>query len=230
MLKRWEGRRSSGALNAADPLVRRSLASRAADHGVVRRAATCEDAAMLEKDPGPPWTVTRGVPTWPSCRENVEVRFARNGIELVKLGLPELFRWETVRDLTIRVPYSSQFAWQAQDAFNLVSPIYGMHSPWNVELSFTSGYRTIETNLGRPTRYPWQLQFLLEDLLHLLDRKRDYSPLARPAVLEGLRTEVQPKVRQQARLLMYVDLLGLDRHLGGHGAYDRDLRDLLVVR
>lgn len=98
-------------------------------------------------------------------------------------------------------------------------------------LSFTSGYRTIDTNLGpRQNRYPWQLQFLLEDLLRILERGRDYSPLARPAVLDRLSTEVQSRVRQQAGLLMYTDLFGLDRRLGGHGAYDQDLRDLLVVQ
>jgi hypothetical protein len=42
--------------------------------------------------------------------------------------------------------------------------------------------------------------------------------------VEGLVSDVLPKLPRRARLLTYVDLLGLDRFVGGRGVCDRELR------
>ena len=126
----------------------------------------------------------------------------------------ELFAWSDVRDLEIRVPYSTMSQWRAIDGFNLVSPKYGQHSTWYVGIFFRSGYREVAWNLGRSGRYPWQLDFLLDDLLQLLDHGRNFAALARPGLLDRLVSDVMPTLPRRARLLMYVDLLGLDRFVG----------------
>jgi hypothetical protein len=73
------------------------------------------------------------------------------------------------------------------------------------------------------------LDFLLDDLLLLLDRGRDFAALARPGLLDRLVSDVMPRLPRRARLLMYVDLFGLDRFVGGHGVCDRELRQLVMA-
>jgi hypothetical protein len=73
------------------------------------------------------------------------------------------------------------------------------------------------------------LDFLLGDLLRLLDGGRNFAALARPGLLDQLVSDVMPRLPRRARVLMYVDLLGLDRFVGGHGVCDRELRQLVML-
>jgi len=69
----------------------------------------------------------------------------------------------------------------------------------------------------------------LDDLLLLLDREKNFAALARPGLLDRLVRDVMPRLPRRARLLMYLDLFGLDRFVGGHGVCDPDLRQLVTA-
>lgn len=184
----------------------------------------------LTGDASCPWTTRDTEVLWLSRDPDTWVRFDAEGIAHVRDNKEdERFAWKNVLDLKIQVPYSTMSQWRAIAGFNLVSPVYGEHSARDVEIFFRSGYREVTWNLGRTGRYPWQLDFLLDDLLRLLDRGRNFAALARPGLLDRLVRDVMPKLPRRARLLMYVDLLGLDRFVGGHGVCDRDLRQLVTA-
>lgn len=184
----------------------------------------------LSGDPSRPWTTRGAEVLWLTQDPGNWVRFDVEGLAQV-LGDSETerFGWSDVRDLKIRVPYSTTLQWRTIAGFNLVSPTYGQHSSCDVEIFFRSGYREVAWNLGRAGRYPWQLDFLLDDLLRLLERSHSFAALARPGLLDRLVSDVMPRLPRRARLLMYIDLFGLDRFVGGHGACDRELRQLVVA-
>lgn len=143
---------------------------------------------------------------------------AKDSVEL------ERFPWSRVLDLRIRTPYASMAQWRAAELFNLVSPVYGEHSSRFVEFSFRSGSREVEWELATDDRYSWKLDFVLEDLIELLAREHSLEALGRPGVLDAVAKDVVPGVPATARWLKYVDFFGADKWLGGHGAYDAQLR------
>ena len=136
----------------------------------------------------------------------------------------ERFPWSRVLDLRIRSPYAGKAQWRVAALFNLVSPVYGEHSSRCIEFSFRSGPREVDWELATHDRYSWKLDFVLEDLLELLARERSLEALGRPGVLDAVAKGVVPHVPAKARWLKYVDFFGADKWLGGHGAYDAQLR------
>lgn len=133
--------------------------------------------------------------------------------------------WGPVRDLNIRIPYSSRRMVTAMSVWDVLSPVPAMFSSAEVEISFTARFKVVRWTLATATTYNWRLQFILDDLRRLLDP--DFSPLGSPGLLDDAVRRVAPQMRRHARLLIYTDLFGLDRFLGGHTAYDCDLRAVL---
>lgn len=63
----------------------------------------------------------------------------------------------------------------------------------------------------------------------LLSREARYSLLAVPGLLDGAMDDVIPRVPAHARLLVRTDLPGLNRHIGGLGAYDGAIQRVLAT-
>jgi hypothetical protein len=53
--------------------------------------------------------------------------------------------------------------------------------------------------------------------------------LARPGLLDRLVSDVIARMPRRVRLLIYVDLFGLDHFVGGHGVRDRERRQLVLA-
>lgn len=163
---------------------------------------------------------------WSSSDLRTEVVFDRAGIARLRDGgIIAQHPWGRVRNLEIKVPYASPGAVKAVSAWNLVSPKFAVFSAAAVEFSFTARFEVVRWSLAPHTTYDWRLQFILDDVLRLL--RDDFSWLGTPGLLDDVVGRVAPRLRSHARLLLYTDLFGLDRFVGGHGAFDRDIRSLL---
>lgn len=183
-------------------------------------ARVLTDAATL------PWETRADSVLWSSKDSPLRVVFDAAGIKGWQDGA--MFAehpWGRVRDLALRVPYSSRRTVAALSVWDLISPKPVEFSSTEVGISFTAGFDVVQWTLVTEERYDWRLQFILDDLTRLLEQ--DFSPLARPGLLDDVVRRVATHIRPYSRLLLYTDLLGLDRYLGGHTAYDSAIRALL---
>lgn len=149
------------------------------------------------------------------------VEFTRSGVLLVLNGSTETVPWAEFLRLQIRIPYTSAAIYHVLDALNIISPVHSQRSSWGVEVTATLTQRDAQWDLGRPGRYPWRLQLVLDDLLDVVTERNQFEVLADHGLWEWVRTELVGSVPVWARTLMYVDLFGLQRYLGGHGAYHK---------
>jgi len=176
-----------------------------------------------------PWRTTATEVVWPSADESISVTFDSAGMCRVRRSdereRVERVQWSSVLDLTLRVPYASTTSVRSIEVWNMISPKYGEHSSDGVEISFRSGYREILWDLGRTVQCSWRLEFLLTDLLYFLNDQRLIHVLGEPGFLDDF-AKLLPMVPRRARSMMYIDLFGLDRFVGGHGSLDSEIRTL----
>lgn len=140
-----------------------------------------------------------------------------------------LLLWDEILSVSVRLPYASRWSSRVLEGFNVISPKYGEHSPQRPTISVSTKTQDHRIELEGGDRYSWRLAFLLDDFLRFLSQRRRISALANPAVMECLHALVG-EVPSVARALLYVDLFGLERFLGGRGAYDRRYEECLAVR
>jgi hypothetical protein len=103
-------------------------------------------------------------------------------------------------------------------------------SPEEITVRFNAGHRVVEWDLGRTSHYSWRAGFVLGQLMALLERKARFPLVAVPGLLDAVLDDVIPRVPTHARLLLRTDLPGLNRHIGGHGAYDGAIERVLATR
>lgn len=170
-----------------------------------------------------PWETRSDSVLWSSADLRTQVVFDEAGLKESQDGaIVADHPWDQVRNLVIKVPYTSRRTVTAMTGWNTVSPKAGSFSAAEVEIHFTARFDVVRWTLAPDMTFDWRLQFILDDLARLLDP--DFSPLGSPGFLDHVVRRVAPRLRPHARLLMYTDLLGLDRFLGGHTAYDSDIR------
>jgi hypothetical protein len=133
--------------------------------------------------------------------------------------------WADVIDVGIRLPTSTLAQRRAVDLANWWLGTMG--APRTIEVSISLKRRNHALDLGRTSRYRWQLQVVLNDLLDVLQSSGDFSALGRPEVMREVE-RLSHRVPGVARLFMYTDLLGLERFLGARGAYRSQLERIIV--
>ncbi|WP_152186121.1 hypothetical protein [Segeticoccus rhizosphaerae] len=147
------------------------------------------------------------------------LRFTQAGMQVVSGQAAETVRWGEALRLQVKVPYSSLASYYLLEAFNLLSPGHGYHSAKVIEVQAMLKRRDASWQLGRPARFSWRLQLVLDDLFDVISERKRFEALADHALWEWVGTELVGTVPFWARALMYTDLVCLQRHLGGHGAY-----------
>ena len=171
-----------------------------------------------------PWITADQRVSWFGADCQTEVRFDPDGISRIQRGEElDRFPWAQVADLEIKVPYAPPWLWRLGVVGNLISPKSFEYSSDTVSIAFGSRFQSICWDLGPHERYSWRLQFVLDDLVSVLTKAGSLAALGHPEVLNGAVDRVMPRIKHHARALLYVDLLGLDRFVGGHGAFDADL-------
>jgi hypothetical protein len=151
------------------------------------------------------------------------LKFTRSGVLLVLNQSTERVPWGEVLRLQIRIPYTSTAIYRLLDWLNIIAPVYAQHSSWGVEITAMLRRRDAEWDLGRPGRYSWRLQLVLDDLFDLVSEQKTFEVLADPRLWDWVRTHLVGSVPVWARALLYVELFGLQRYIGGHGAYRRQI-------
>ncbi len=109
----------------------------------------------------------------------------------------------------------------------MISPMPFMSSSEGIEIRFAAGYEMVDWRLEPSGKVDWRIQFVLDDLISLL--RDDFSPLGVARVLDTAAATVAVRIPRHARLLLYTDFLGLDRFVGGHRAFDRQLRSVIAA-
>ena len=173
-----------------------------------------------------PWETRTDSVVWSSADLRNLVAFTRTGIEGWRDGAKVGDHpWERVSDLHVKVPYSSRRTVSALTVLDMLSPRSSEFSAGEVEIAFSARFDVVRWTLVPHETYHWRLQFVLDDLIRVL--APDFSPLGVPGLLDDVVGRVWPQLRPHSRLLLYTDLLGLDRFLGGHGAHDAEVRAIV---
>lgn len=184
-------------------------------------------ARMLKSGLAVPWVTADGVVSWQSAGLPVHVCFDGAGISRWEQGHQVAeYPWSRVRDLEIEVPYSSRRTVLVLTVLSMISPKPFMFSSEGIEIRFAAGYEKVDWTLAPSGKFDWRIQFVLDDLMPLLGD--DFSPLGVAGVLDKAAETVAPRIHRHARLLLYTDLLGLDRFVGGHTAFDSQLRAVIA--
>lgn len=145
--------------------------------------------------------------------------FDTEGIHvLASPGGTQDIRWRDVLGLTISIGRHSK----ARDLWEIVTPrpTSGLAFSGTIELGLQLSRRDLDLTLPMTGPCSWQVAFVLQDLLGTLKGERLHLT-GRPGLVDGVVNEVAGRVRPWSRLLIDADLLGLDRFVGGHGAYHR---------
>jgi hypothetical protein len=162
---------------------------------------------------------------WQVARRDCSLRFDRAGVHWVGPDGPIEVPWTQVIDADIELPTSTLRQWHAIDLVNILWTTMG--APRTIQIGFALRRSGLDVDLGRPGRYRWQLQVVLDDLLHVLRVNQDFSALGRPEVMQEVQ-RLSTGVPAAARAFMYTDLLGLERYVGGRGAYRKALRAMVA--
>lgn len=132
--------------------------------------------------------------------------------------------WKDLSAVSVSIGWHSR----ARDAFEVISPkpTPGLAHSGRIEVvaNTPSGDLVLDVPMTGPCS--WQVQFVLDDLLRLLARR--LSLLGVPGLVDSAVAQVAAQVKARSRVLMNTDLLGLDRFVGGHGAYDGALRAVVA--
>lgn len=138
--------------------------------------------------------------------------------------------WPEVLDLTVTLPTSSRRGHRANAILSGVGPRFYDHSPPEETVSLDAARWPAEVTLGRHRQYSWREAFVLAEFTSFLPTRKALHALATPGLLTQVMRTVPNTVPARARPLVRVDLLGLDRRLGGHRAYDSEFMRLLDDR
>jgi len=141
-------------------------------------------------------------------------------------GADEHFAWSSITEFNLALPTAPLWGGRALVVLDMLHPID--MSPEEVTVTMTAGSRVAEWDLGRAGHYNWRSGFVLMQLMTLLAREARFSLLAVPGLLDAVMNDVIPRVPSHARLLVRTDLPGLNRHIGGHGAYDGAIERVLA--
>jgi len=178
----------------------------------------------------PPWRATADGVLWRSADGVTSVVFDDAGVTHTSAGgAPERIPWSQVTGVALLLPTATTSGYRVSAVLSRVGPVPFEHAPREVAIIVSTARREHAWDLGRRGRYSWRLAFALGELADLLAKTGQLSQLARPDLLDRVADEVVPQVPRRARMLVRADLLGLDRRLGGHGAYDRQLAALVGV-
>lgn len=142
--------------------------------------------------------------------------FEADGLHLPsRSGLPEHSPWSDLLGVDVRIGRYSR----GRDLWEVVSPTPTPNLPIShtLELRVQLSRRDLSVELPMTGPCSWQVAFVLQDVLAALRRQRLHL-LGRPGLVDGVVRDVAGRVRPWSRLLIDVDLFGLDRHIGGHGA------------
>jgi len=83
-------------------------------------------------------------------------------------------------------------------------------------------------NLGRSRRYSWRLAWILAELHKLLSEGNRWSVLGVPGLLDAVVQEIVTTVPWWSRALVNTDLPGLNERIGGNGAYDDRIEQIIA--
>jgi hypothetical protein len=124
--------------------------------------------------------------------------------------------WADVMGLTISFGRHSA----GRDLWEVISPKPTPDLALSGTVAVDVQLRLRDLNLAVPmTRAcSWRVAFVVEEVLQTLKAER-LRLIGQPGLVDGAVREVVPQIRPHTRLVMNTDLLGLDRLLGGHGAY-----------
>jgi hypothetical protein len=159
--------------------------------------------------------------------QGARVSLSKTGVTHHARGANERFAWSSIREFNIELPTAPLWGRRALVVLDLIHPI--ATSPEEVTVTMTAGYRVAEWDLGRAGHYSWRAGFVLMELMTLLARDAKFSLLAVPGLLDAVMDDLIPRVPAHARLLARTDLPGLNRHIGGHGAYDGAIEKVLAT-
>jgi hypothetical protein len=157
------------------------------------------------------------------------VIFSQSGVTHHADGGNEQFAWSSIKEFNIELPTATLWGGRALSVFDMIGPKPVDMSPEEITVAFTAGYRVVEWNLGRTRYYSWRAGFVLMQLMALLERKARFPLVAVPGLIDAVLDDVIPRVPKHARLLVRTDLPGLNRHIGGHGAYDGAIDRVLAT-
>ena len=134
--------------------------------------------------------------------------------------------WRDVRSLTLSFGRHSS----ARDLWELISPAPTPDLAFSGTVAVKAELPRRDLDLTVPMTGPcsWQVAFVVEDLIQTLERERLHL-IGQPGLVDSVVNEVAPELKPRARLLVNADLLGVDRLIGGHGAY-RDAIEAVVAR
>jgi len=165
-----------------------------------------------------PWRIAGNGVELSTPGHGARVSLTQSGVTHHAGSATEYFAWSSIRELNIELPTATLSGGRALVVLDMIRPID--MSPEEVTVTMTAGYRVAEWDLGRAGHYSWRAGFVLMQLMTLLARDARFSLLAVPGLLDAVMEDVIPRVPAHARLLVRTDLPGLNRHIGGHGAYD----------
>ena len=175
-----------------------------------------------------PWRITGGGVELCSPDNIERVTFTQSGVTHHADGTNEHFAWSSIREFNIELPTAPLWGGRVLAVYDMIGPKPIDMSPEEVTVALTAGYRVVKWELGRTRHYSWRAGFVLMQLMALLEREARFSLVAVPGLLDAVMDDVIPVVPTHARLLVRTDLPGLNRHLGGHGAYDGAIEGVLA--
>ncbi len=150
----------------------------------------------------------------------------RSGLAMGERSWP----WSDIWDFDVTLPTSSRRGHRANAILAAVAPESYDYSPLEETLTLDVARWPTEVTLGRHRRYSWQEAFVLAEFTDFLRRRELLRALATPGLLTNIMRRVPGTVPRRARPWVRSDLLGLDRKLGGHGAYDETFARLVGDR
>lgn len=174
-----------------------------------------------------PWRITGSGVELSTPGHGARVSLTQSGVTHYAGGANEHFAWSSIREFNVELPTVTLWGGRALVVLDMIRPID--MSPEEVIVTMTAGYRVAEWDLGRAGHYSWRAGFVLMQLMTLLARETRFSLLAVPGLLDAVMDDVIPRVPAHARLLVRTDLPGLNRHIGGHGAYDGAIERVLAT-
>ena len=174
-----------------------------------------------------PWISTPDGISWETTTER-RVLMTAAGIRTIGGdGFGQSFAWSRIEDLRIRLPYSRLTTWYVTATLSVAGPKPFLHSTRDVEFEFGYGAPIIRWNLGRPRCYSWRLDFVLEQLLDVLNQSDRLHLLGQTRTWLAVERIAYTVPGRSARL-RYADFGPLNRMLGGPSSLDRALESAVA--